>query len=122
MGDKGNHNDNAVIESFFASLKRKHTKRSKFAIKKQARADVFLTCSITSSPFTTENADADMSVTKVQLGSRYGTQGWTQPSIKLSKTIRLGADVLHYVNNIHASTSRLDRFAWFIGTANDFPE
>jgi putative transposase len=41
MGDKGNHNDNAVIESFFASLKRKHTKRSKFAIKKQARADVF---------------------------------------------------------------------------------
>lgn len=41
MGDKENHNNNAVIESFFASLKRKHTKRRKFATKKHARADVF---------------------------------------------------------------------------------
>jgi putative transposase len=33
--------DNAVVESFFASLKRERTKRRKYRTRDQARADVF---------------------------------------------------------------------------------
>jgi len=41
MSDKGSCYDNAVVESFFASLKRERTKRRKYRTRDQARADVF---------------------------------------------------------------------------------
>jgi len=41
MSDKGSCYDNAVIESFFASLKRERTKRRKYRTRDEARADVF---------------------------------------------------------------------------------
>ena len=41
MSDKGSCYDNAVVESFFASLKRERTKRRKYQTRDQARADVF---------------------------------------------------------------------------------
>ena len=41
MSDKGNCYDNAVVESFFASLKRERISRRKYKTRDQARADVF---------------------------------------------------------------------------------
>jgi len=41
MSHKGSCYDNAVVESFFASLKRERTKRRKYQTRNQARADVF---------------------------------------------------------------------------------
>ena len=41
MSDKGSCYDNAVVESFFASLKRERTKRRKYQTRDEARADVF---------------------------------------------------------------------------------
>ncbi len=41
MSDKGCCYDNAVVESFFASLKRERTKRRKYRTRDEARADVF---------------------------------------------------------------------------------
>ena len=41
MSDKGSCYDNAVVESFFASLKRERTKRRKYRTRNEARADVF---------------------------------------------------------------------------------
>jgi len=41
MSDRGSCYDNAVVESFFASLKRERTKRRKYQTREQARADVF---------------------------------------------------------------------------------
>jgi len=41
MSDKGSCYDNAVVESFFASLKRERTKRRKYQTRIEARADVF---------------------------------------------------------------------------------
>ncbi len=41
MSDKGSCYDNAVVESFFASLKRERTKRRKYQTRNEARADVF---------------------------------------------------------------------------------
>jgi len=41
MSDKGSCYDNAVVESFFASLKRERTKRKKYQTRREARADVF---------------------------------------------------------------------------------
>jgi putative transposase len=41
MSDKGSCYDNAVVESFFASLKRERTKRKKYRTRDEARADVF---------------------------------------------------------------------------------
>ena len=41
MSDKGSCYDNAVVESFFASLKRERTKRRKYRTRDEARADVF---------------------------------------------------------------------------------
>ena len=41
MSDKGSCYDNAVVESFFASLKRERTKRRNYRTRDQARADVF---------------------------------------------------------------------------------
>jgi len=41
MSGKGNCYDNAVVESFFASLKRERTKRRKYRTWDDARADVF---------------------------------------------------------------------------------
>ena len=41
MSDKGSCYDNAVVESFFASLKRERIKRRKYRTRNQARADVF---------------------------------------------------------------------------------
>jgi len=41
MSDKGSCYDNAVVESFFASLKRERIKRRKYRTRDQARADVF---------------------------------------------------------------------------------
>ena len=41
MSDKGSCYDNAVVEAFFASLKRERTKRRKYRTRDQARADVF---------------------------------------------------------------------------------
>jgi len=41
MSDKGSCYDNAVVESFFASLKRERTKRRNYRTRTEARADVF---------------------------------------------------------------------------------
>lgn len=41
MSDEGSCYDNAVVESFFASLKRERTRRRKYQTREQARADVF---------------------------------------------------------------------------------
>ena len=41
MSDKGCCYDNAVVESFFASLKRERTKRRNYRTRDEARADVF---------------------------------------------------------------------------------
>ncbi len=41
MSDKGSCYDNAVVESFFASLKRERIKRKKYRTRDDARADVF---------------------------------------------------------------------------------
>jgi len=41
MSGKGSCYDNAVVESFFASLKRERTKRTKYRTRDEARADVF---------------------------------------------------------------------------------
>jgi len=41
MSDKGCCYDNAVVESFFASLKRERTKRRKYRTRAETRADVF---------------------------------------------------------------------------------
>ena len=41
MSDKGSCYDNAVVESFFASLKRERTRRKKYRTRADARADVF---------------------------------------------------------------------------------
>ena len=41
MSDKGSCYDNAVVESFFASLKRERIQRRKYRTRDQARADVF---------------------------------------------------------------------------------
>ena len=41
MSDKGSCYDNAVVESFFASLKRERTRRRKYRTRDEARADVF---------------------------------------------------------------------------------
>jgi len=41
MSDRGSCYDNAVVESFFASLKRERTKRRKYQTRNEARADVF---------------------------------------------------------------------------------
>ena len=41
MSDKGSCYDNAVVEAFFASLKRERTKRRKYRTREEARADVF---------------------------------------------------------------------------------
>jgi putative transposase len=41
MSDKGSCYDNAVVESFFASLKRERTRRKKYRTRDEARADVF---------------------------------------------------------------------------------
>ena len=41
MSDKGSCYDNAVVESFFASLKRERIKRRKYRTRDEARADVF---------------------------------------------------------------------------------
>ena len=41
MSDKGCCYDNAVVESFFASLKRERTQRKKYRTRAEARADVF---------------------------------------------------------------------------------
>ncbi len=41
MSDKGSCYDNAVVESFFASLKRERTQRRKYRTRDEARADVF---------------------------------------------------------------------------------
>jgi putative transposase len=41
MSDKGNCYDNAVVESFFASLKRERTKCRQYRSRDEARADVF---------------------------------------------------------------------------------
>ena len=41
MSDKGSCYDNAVVESFFASLKRERTNRRKYQTRDEARADVF---------------------------------------------------------------------------------
>lgn len=41
MSDRGSCYDNAVVESFFASLKRERTRRRSYKTREQARADVF---------------------------------------------------------------------------------
>ena len=41
MSDKGSCYDNAVVESFFASLKRERTNRRKYQTRNEARTDVF---------------------------------------------------------------------------------
>ena len=41
MSDRGSCYDNAVVEAFFASLKRERTKRRKYQTREQAKADVF---------------------------------------------------------------------------------
>ena len=41
MSGKGSCYDNAVVESFFASLKRERTRRRKYRTRDEARADVF---------------------------------------------------------------------------------
>ena len=41
MSGKGSCYDNAVVESFFASLKRERTRRRKYSTRDEARADVF---------------------------------------------------------------------------------
>ncbi len=41
MSDKGSCYDNAVVESFFASLKRERVRRRKYRTRDEARADVF---------------------------------------------------------------------------------
>ena len=41
MSGKGNCYDNAVVESFFASLKRERTRRKTYRTRDEARADVF---------------------------------------------------------------------------------
>ena len=41
MSDKGSCYDNAVVESFFASLKRERTRRRKYQTRNEAKADVF---------------------------------------------------------------------------------
>ncbi len=41
MSDKGSCYDNAVVEAFFASLKRERTRRRKYRTREEARADVF---------------------------------------------------------------------------------
>ena len=41
MSGKGSCYDNAVVESFFASLKRERTRRTKYRTRDEARADVF---------------------------------------------------------------------------------
>ena len=41
MSDRGSCYDNAVVEAFFASLKRERTRRRKYNTREQARADVF---------------------------------------------------------------------------------
>jgi putative transposase len=41
MSGKGSCYDNAVVESFFASLKRERTRRNKYRTRDEARADVF---------------------------------------------------------------------------------
>ena len=41
MSDKGSCYDNAVVKSFFASLKRERTKRRNYRTRDEARADVF---------------------------------------------------------------------------------
>jgi len=41
MSGKGSCYDNAVVESFFASLKRERTRRRKYRSKDEARTDVF---------------------------------------------------------------------------------
>ncbi len=41
MSERGSCYDNAVVESFFASLKRERIKRKKYKTRDQARADVF---------------------------------------------------------------------------------
>jgi putative transposase len=41
MSDRGSCYDNAVVESFFASLKRERIKRRKYRTRNEARADVF---------------------------------------------------------------------------------
>lgn len=41
MSDRGSCYDNAVVEAFFASLKRERTRRRSYKTREQARADVF---------------------------------------------------------------------------------
>ena len=41
MSGKGSCYDNAVVESFFASMKRERTRRRKYRTRDEARADVF---------------------------------------------------------------------------------
>jgi putative transposase len=41
LSDKGSCYDNAVVESFFATLKRERTKRRKYRTRDAARADIF---------------------------------------------------------------------------------
>ena len=41
MSSTGSRYDNAVVEAFFASLKRERTRRRKYQTREQARADVF---------------------------------------------------------------------------------
>jgi len=41
MSDKGSCYDNAVVEAFFASLKRERMRRRKYRTREEARADVF---------------------------------------------------------------------------------
>ncbi len=41
MSDKGSYYDNAVVESFFSTLKRERVKRRKYRTRDEARADIF---------------------------------------------------------------------------------
>ena len=41
LSGKGSCYDNAVVESFFATLKRERVKRRKYRTRDQARADIF---------------------------------------------------------------------------------
>ncbi len=68
MSDKGSCYDNAVVESFFASLKRERTKGENTAPEtKQGPM-----CSITSSASITENAATDTSVISAPFSSKTG--------------------------------------------------
>ena len=41
MSARGSCYDNAVVESFFASLKRERTRRTKYKTREDAKADIF---------------------------------------------------------------------------------